>query len=205
MSTFMKLIIFTACFLLFQVIAYFGVEKFEGRPHDVERQIDKRIPVIPWFSIIYATWFPAIAICPLVLFYADREIYMIYMAAMFLDIILSCITYYFYPTSFTRPETDSWMLKIVYFMSYRQVNCMPSLHCSMSYIIIIACVCAEGLNPLIAAVFIIDSILIPISTLFTKQHVVIDVITAIPYAILCWLAGVALYHTDILNSIFSFL
>ncbi len=205
MSTFAKLIVFTAGFLLFQAVAYFGIEKFEKNLHDVEREIDGKIPVIPWFSVIYATWFPAIAIFPLILFYADRDTYMVYMAAMFLDLLLSCITYYVYPTTFVRPKTDSWMLKLVYFMSYRQVNCMPSLHCSMSYVIIIACIAAEGLSGAVIGIFILDALLIPVSTLFTKQHVVIDVVTAVPYALFCWFLSKALSHTEILDTIFSFL
>ena len=182
-----------------QTILYLGVEIFEGEPHDVSGKIDSRIPMKPAFLLIYITWFPLIAITPILLYYSDRNVFMIYMAAMAVEIIISVATYLIYPTTFTRPSSDSKAVKLMRFLSFKQINCAPSMHCSMSYIVIFAAV-ISGLSPWVIVILAIDGIMIPISTLFTKQHVVIDVLTAIPYAVVAWIVGLICYNAGLAES-----
>ena len=51
-----------AIFLAIQCVVYFGVEKFEGPPHDIYRKIDEKIPFQPAWVYIYILWFPLIFI-----------------------------------------------------------------------------------------------------------------------------------------------
>lgn len=182
-----------AAVLLFQVVAYFGCEKLQSSPHNVEREIDKKIPFSPVWSFVYVMWFPMIAIVPLMLFVYNRTIFFIYIVSIIADIILSTAIYVIYPTTFNRPTpTDTFsgrFMKLIYFCSYKGINCMPSMHCSMCYLIIImSCIC-----PLMSLwmrfVFIIVATGVVYSTMATKQHTVIDVVTAIPTALVCIMLG----------------
>ena len=202
LDNFWTLLIFIAIFLLVQAILYLGVEVFEGEPHDVSRKIDSRIPFKPAFLLIYVTWFPLIAITPILLYYSNRNIFMIYMMAMAVEIVISITTYLVYPTTFTRPPSDSKAVKLMRFASFKQINCAPSMHCSMSYIVIFAAV-ISGLAPWVILILVIDGIMIPVSTLFTKQHVVIDVLTAIPYAVVAWVAGLVCYNAGMAEAVFK--
>ena len=201
MSELFRLIIFVAVFLLLQTLFYLGVEIFEGEPHDVERPIDKRIPVIPAFTFIYVTWYPLIAIVPILLYYTDGMMFLIYMGAVIVDIIISLLAYLIYPTSFTRPPCENKGLNLVYKMSFKQMNCAPSMHCSMSYIAIAAALACPGLSLPIRLIIVIDALLITASTLFTKQHVVIDALTALPCALLSAAAGYGLYSLGLMNGL----
>ena len=193
MQTFLRLVAATAVMLLFQIITYFGSEIFQKDPHNVLTKADSRIPFLPATALIYSLWFPLIAVFPVLLFYADIKVYGIYITAMVLDIIVSVIIYLIYPTSFVRPVPPDTaagrIMKIIYTGSYRGLNCAPSLHCSSCMLIIICSIAAPGLGVLLRAVCIIVSAGIVISTMTTKQHALVDFLTAIPMAILSYAAG----------------
>lgn len=205
MAVFWKLAIFIAGLIVFQIIAYFGVELIEGEPHNVKSRLDERIPVVPWTGAIYSTWFPLIAVAPLLLFYADFRVFKIYIIAWVIDIVISSAAYLIYPTSFERPPVSSGLLKFIYKASFRQINCAPSLHCSVSYLVIMACIAAEGMSLAIVLILIIDSIGICVTTLTTKQHVLIDVISAVPFAVLSWIIAFQLASNETIGNIFGFL
>lgn len=71
------------------------------------------------------------------------------------------------------------MLKYVYKYSYKGVNCMPSMHCSISTLVLLAAILNFSLSPVLMSVYILVSVGIIVSTIFTKQHVIIDLITGV--------------------------
>lgn len=179
-----QVIIYQVIILLAQVILYFGCEKFQKAPKNLDLPIDKRIPVIPLFTLIYILWFPLIALFPISLFKASPNLYKIYILAWILDIAISIVIYMVYPTTCTRPSNlrslkGGWMLKIIYSCSYKGVNCAPSLHCSISTLVLIAAVLCTGMSMILRVVCSVIAFGIIISTMFTKQHVVVDVVTGV--------------------------
>ena len=105
------------------------------------------------------------------------------MASVVADIIISAIIYLAYPTTFERAEppqvVGSRLLKLIYRASFKGMNCVPSLHCSLCYIVIACSFAAVGLSPAVRAVAIITAVLIVISTLTTKQAVPGDFIAVL--------------------------
>ena len=186
-----------------QTLLYFGVEAFEGKPHNVAKKIDGHIPFVPAFVYIYVLWFPLIFLFPLALFQANPMAYARYQTAILLDIALSLVCYLVYPTSFARPEAPDTVsgraMKLVFRGSYKGLNCAPSMHCSMCYLVLHFVGATPGLPFAVAAIAVPVALGIVISTLFTKQHVVIDALTALPLAAVCILIGNRLPLTALLH------
>lgn len=184
-----KLIIIQAALLVFQIITYFGCERFQTRMHNVLSKFDQHIPFLPFTVIPYSTWFPLIAVFPITLFYGDASLYSIYMTAMFFDIVLSVIIYLIYPTTFERPTPPDTimgkLMKGIYKGSYKGVNCAPSLHCSSCYLVIYSAIKAISMPFYARIISIIVALGIVISTMTTKQHTIIDVLTAIALFMIC--------------------
>lgn len=186
-----------------QTLLYFGVEAFEGKPHNAAKKIDGHIPFVPAFVYIYVLWFPLIFLFPLALFQANPMAYARYQTAILLDIALSLVCYLVYPTSFARPEAPDTVsgrtMKLVFRGSYKGLNCAPSMHCSMCYLVLHFVGATPGLPFAVAAIAVPVALGIVISTLFTKQHVVIDALTALPLAAVCILIGNRLPFTALLH------
>ena len=189
-------IIFQIILLCVQTGLYFGIQKFEGPAHDVSCKLDKRIPYWPYSVFIYVLWFPLIAIFPLCVYWHDQIIYWVYISAISTDILISIIVYVIYPSSFERPDPPNGLIgivmNIVYKCDYKGKNCMPSMHCSMCFIIIFVSYMCWEYNILLYSGFITLSILIVLSTVLTKQHVIIDVITGLLAAILSMFASLVM-------------
>ena len=198
-----KLLFAEILILGLQTLLYFGVEAFEGKPHNVAKKIDGHIPFVPAFVYIYVLWFPLILLFPLALFQADPMAYARYQTAIVLDIALSLFCYLAYPTSFARPEAPDTVsgqaMRLVFRGSYKGLNCAPSMHCSMCYLVLHFVGATPGLPFAVAAIAVPVALGIVISTLFTKQHVLIDALTALPLAAVCILIGNRLPFTALLH------
>ncbi|MBE6014692.1 MAG: serine/threonine protein phosphatase [Lachnospiraceae bacterium] len=186
MNTLTKLIIIEAVILGLQIIMYFGCEIFQHNFHNVERPIDKKVPLVPWTVSIYSLWFPMIALFPITLYFFSREVYLMYQIAIVISNVVSTIIYIVYPTTFERqaPPDTFWgrVLKFIYAASYKGINCAPSLHCVHCYITIVAALMSVSMIIGLKVLFIAIAAGIIISTQLTKQHVLIDAITALPFA-----------------------
>lgn len=182
-----KLVIRQICLLIFQCIMYFGCEIFQHHLHDVKCKYDDYIPFIPISGLVYCLWFPLIFLFPIILGLYDYDMYRNYLVIMILEIIISVIIYLIYPTTFNRPDCDNKLMQMIYKGSFKGVNCAPSLHCSSCYLVIYCSIFALNLPMIIKLVAIIASISIVISTLTTKQHTIIDVVSAICLFLFCLL------------------
>lgn len=194
MSTFVKLVIIEAVVLGVQILLYFGCEIFQHNFHNVERPIDKKIPLVPWTVTVYSLWFPMIAVFPMVLYYFSRKVYMMYQISIIISNLLSTVVYIAYPTTFERetPPDTFWgrLLKFVYAASFKGINCAPSLHCVHCYITIFMSLICLPLLPVLKVLFIAVALGIIISTQLTKQHVLIDALTALPFSAVTIALGV---------------
>lgn len=186
MNTLAKLTIIQAVILVIQIILYFGSERFQHVFHNPQRRLDQHIPRIPAFVYPYVLWFPLIVIFPIGLYYFSLGNWVALQIAWIFCVVVSVAAYLAYPTTFQRQElgqgTTERLLALVYKTSYRGVNCAPSLHCSTSMMIAFAAVATGQMPWWLRTIFVLISVSIVLATQFTKQHALLDLLTAIPVA-----------------------
>ena len=179
-----------------QAILYFGCEIFQHDHKDVKRSIDDRIPLIPAAAFAYVSWFPLIALFPIVLYHLSPFEYAVYQMSIILSDLASTAIYLAYPTTFERPALSDHggsfaekLLRVIYRGDFKGSNCSPSLHCIQSFIIMMAAFCCPALHGAVGALVICICLAIVAATLLTKQHVLTDVVTAMPAAVMAYAAG----------------
>ena len=163
-----------------QFQAYYFSKVFAHRPIvDMALPIDSRIPLVPGWILpyvgAYVYWIAGYGYLCAVDKKYGRQI-------AFADVLGKTVAALFFillPTTFVRPDASGggvcrWMVRMIYALDEPR-NLFPSLHCFCSWII------ARGLMPLkqvkpwvkfSAAAF---SLLVCASTLFTRQHLFLDV------------------------------
>ena len=139
---------------------------------NIETSLDDKIPVIPWFVGIYLSFFIFCAINFMVMGYLEKTICGIF--------------YLCFPTTNLRPEivgTDFWsrMLAGLYQMD-AAVNLFPSIHCMDSWFCVVVLRNIPRVPAWYMAVTWIWAVAICASTLFTKQHGILDVAAGIVLA-----------------------
>ena len=185
------LILIQVILLTVQAALYFGIQRFAGAPHRIKTRADTRIPFLPFMIVIYFLWFPMIALFPLMVHHYFTWLYVRHLTALILDIIFSSIIYLIFPTFFRRPSPPDTvagrLVSFVYAADYTGKNCMPGMSCSMSFIMMFTCAALAPQLPIVLATAVmLVCLLIIISTLLTKQHVIIDIITGLIMALICW-------------------
>jgi len=167
------------------MLLYIPVNRLITGGYNLEILFDKFIPITPVFVIPYlfgiVFWIFSIIYINLK---ANKEYAMRFNIMMITAGILSALIYIFIPTFVSRPEiidTDvfSNILKLVY-LGDNVHNAAPSGH---TFYTIICFIDLYKMFPKHRFTITAISILIILSTLFTKQHNILDVITGFLFAL----------------------
>ena len=153
--------------------------------HEMYLPIDDMIPFNELFVIPYVFWFLYIVLSIAYTLFYDVDMFK--KMSYFIMITYTCalISYYTYPTvQCLRPESfarDNFLVDFMKdFYAYdTNTNVCPSVHVFGSISSTIAFVCTKRLNLCIKISAHIMNVLIILSTLFLKQHSVIDAVVAL--------------------------
>lgn len=171
-----KIVLFLIPVLMISV-GYKSIQFIRPEGFIVSTFIDEMIPYISYFIIPYVLYFPFLLVPFIVLWKRPNE-YKRMALTFILVIAISEIIYLIFQTAVIRPEiTVTNILDEITLLIYgadNSVNVLPSLHTSLS---IIAALFIWRYNKRLGIASSILAILIILSTLFTKQHVIPDVIT----------------------------
>lgn len=186
-----KPIITTISLVCIQSILYFISKLLQGDLNLVGNVIDAKIPFVPAFFIPYCIWYLMIFIIPYYLYCKDKDKFIKYTMAYMLCSMIGNIVFISYPSTVARPTvtgTDIFSLiaKFIYWID-TPTNCFPSLHCAISMLFILYICESKNTNIITKISVCIISILIMLSTLFTKQHVVVDFISGDILALIVYL------------------
>jgi hypothetical protein len=160
--------------------------------------LDEILPVIPFMSIPYLGWYPYIFLAMALLCLKDRSIYFKILVSMNISLILCYIIYYNFQTTVIRPVifVTNWTEQLLQTIYHNDppFNCFPSIHCLHSYLVMRGAWLSKNISNRTKFTFTFVSFTIILSTLFIKQHVIYDVISAILLGevVFCFIYGIGL-------------
>jgi len=144
--------------------------------------LDRAIPFLKVFVIPYIIWYLFIFLVLGYLCFKDRKTYYRTLLTYNIGLAICYVIYYFYQTSVFRPELigEDIFTKLVGFIYSmdQPYNCFPSIHSLGCFLMMKAINKSTARN--IVNVILINGIAISIilSTLFIKQHVILDAIAS---------------------------
>ena len=160
--------------------------------HAVECELDSLVPFMPVFVIPYYFWFVFLVGMLIYTFFFDVNAFRKYMWFVILTYSATILIYFIYPTCQNlRPEVTgndifSRIVSGLYAFD-TNTNVCPSIHVLGSFAVCFAsCHCEKLKHPLVKASFFVVALLISVSTVFLKQHSVIDIFYAVIVSVLCY-------------------
>ena len=188
-----KPLLISTFLVLFQSFCYFISKLLEGDLNLIGGVLDSKIPFNIYFIIPYAFWYFMLFIIPYYLYVKkDKESFIKYFISYILVVIVSNIIFVIYPTTVIRPEVSGsnileLMTRLIFYIDTPIQNCFPSLHCAMSMLWLLFILDSKKSSTSFKIWVPIVSILIMLSTLFVKQHVIIDLISGDVIALIVYI------------------
>lgn len=173
---------------------YFLLQTREIVPFSVSCPLDDAIPFLPIFILPYIIWYAYIPLLMLWVGLRDKTAFYRLCTVFFLGNFLCLLLFYFFPTSIPfRPtaEGDGILLRLcrLIFTNDKPLNVCPSLHCYEAVMVHLAAFRCRPLRRHRAAraVSLLLTVLICLSTVFVKQHSVVDVVCGAALAVALYL------------------
>jgi membrane-associated phospholipid phosphatase len=145
--------------------------------------IDSMIPFVPQFIVAYALYFP-VALLPFFLYWKDYKAYKTMALSLAAVLAIAIIIFLVFQTSITRADVDpqkdifNWGVWQVYQWD-APLNALPSLHVAIPTI---ATLFVYLRNRKLGLAILPITIAIILSTVFIKQHAILDVLAGLVLA-----------------------
>ncbi|MBO4415312.1 MAG: phosphatase PAP2 family protein [Lachnospiraceae bacterium] len=182
--------------VLSNISVYYGarlLNAFLDRPyHDMSGIVDNAIPVIPGFAIIYLLAFPFWYISYFMICRSDPDKCRATVIVSVTAKLLCGLIFVMIPTTGPRPDVtgsgiSGTLLGFIYAMDTPD-NLFPSIHCFESVLCFLFINDEPKVHRSIKLSALVLAVLICLSTLFTKQHVLPDVLSGILLAVAAYFA-----------------
>ena len=180
-----------ACFLV-NCFVYWGSRLIvRGKDHyDFTSKLDKRIPFVKEWVIIYLICYVFWIINYILIAREGKEKWFRFAFADILAKLLCGIFFIIIPTTNIRPmvlgnDIFSGLMRFVYYIDTPS-NLFPSIHCLVSWFCFIGIRTSKKVPFWYKVFSCVFAILVFLSTQFTKQHYLIDIVGGILIAELCY-------------------
>lgn len=147
--------------------------------HDFTTDLDRMVPVIPWFVYIYFLSFPFWAVNYILIGRGGKKQLFQFLTADLASRVVCLFFFVFLPTTNVRPEVTGTsladdLLRFLYSID-QPTNLFPSIHCLVSWFCFIGIKNRNDIPKWYKGFSCIFAILVFISTQVTKQHYLVDV------------------------------
>lgn len=179
-----QVIIRLCCMVLIPIVSVIHVtlNVYRENMHNISTPLDNIIPFVAAFSVPYLYWFVYVFIGLVYFAFTDNKIYFQLLGSIVVGMCLCFVVFYFYPTTVPRPDIigNSLMERAVgYIYSMdNPYNCFPSIHV-LNAMLVTLFFCRYRKNSWLRAWAMLSGISIILSTLFVKQHFVLDAVAGI--------------------------
>lgn len=159
----------------------------DGMPHAPELALDQALPLQPAWALVYGALYLFLILLPVLVVRQEEQIRRTVLAYLTIW-IASYVCFLLYPTRASRPDEvigdgfAVWGLRFLY-SADPPYNCFPSLHVAHSFVSALAC---HRVHRGVGAAASLCAALVAVSTLFTKQHYVLDVVAGVLLAGAAW-------------------
>lgn len=180
-----RLSLAVAGFYLLFVVTYLPINSFSAgrRSHILYLPGEEQLPFLPIFEYLYVLAY----FMPVLLIFSIRDYsrYQRLVRAFLMTLAATYTTYLLYPVKVERPNlvVDSlhtWLLSIEYMD--KPYNNLPSLHVALSWLAVHAVQVSAPVRVGLAVV----AIGISVSTIFIKQHYIVDVLSGFAISWIAW-------------------
>lgn len=161
---------------------YFVLNTMTTKAYDITIYLDKLIPFNEWFVLPYVFWYVYTFGLLLLFAYYDYKAYFRLLFTIVTGVLICYFIYYLFPTTVPRPEIipDNILKKMVMIIynNDKPFNCFPSIHILDTYLIGLY-LFKYGTSVKIKILTAGISASIFLSTLFIKQHSILDIAAAV--------------------------
>ncbi|MEG1742900.1 MAG: phosphatase PAP2 family protein [Clostridia bacterium] len=173
---------------------YFLLQAYIKNAHVVHTIIDDYIPFVPIFAIPYVIWYAYVVIPMIYLCFKDKKAFKKQCIILFGGMYISLFIFTIFPTQIlSRPiiSNGANIFENIVGLIYSNdglINACPSLHCYESIVIHFSMFKSEKLanKKILRVCSFALVILICLSTVFIKQHSVVDIVAAIALAVVMY-------------------
>ena len=179
--------LFLLLFWVFYLLSFFVLERIVVTEYTpIYSRLDDIIPFCEFFIIPYVFWYLYLVIIHLYTLKNDIESFEKLMYFLILSFGIATVVFAVFPneqnlrpTEFMRDNIFTDTVKFLYVID-TNTNVCPSLHVVGSLAVLFTAWNTKGLNkPLYRIIFLICAVLIILSTVFLKQHSVVDIFAGI--------------------------
>lgn len=171
--------------VVLHTFTYFGTRLFtSGWYHyNMTTRLDNRIPFLPCTIVIYLGCYLFWGVNYMLGCTQDKQNACVFMWTEIIAKVVCLVCYIVIPTTNVRPlieGTGIFEKAMMWLYSIDAAdNLFPSIHCLSSWLCVIAVRNQERVPKVYKVISVILAVLVCISTLTTKQHVVVDVIAGV--------------------------
>jgi membrane-associated phospholipid phosphatase len=186
------LLIYLAWILSFALV---GLYASSLPSHNLMTFLDKQIPLIPEFVWFYASCF-ALPFLSLIIITDYHRLNRMLLGFVIAN-LASFTLYLTFPVNFQRPNLgqsiSEYLLHFLYGAGFiSNANNLPSMHVAFAWLFYFMCR-GQRLNRVGNAVLFLLVVIITISTLFVKMHLIVDILGGILLGLATWSLALFLY------------
>lgn len=180
---------------LFNCLVYGGSRMIAGDwfHHQMDSALDAKIPFCAPFLLVYFGCYLFWAVNYILIARQDREAVYRFFTGDFLSRCICFVIFLVYPTTNVRPvipDKGFWNRAVLWLYSIDAAdNLFPSIHCLVSWFCYLGIRHQKEIPVWYKKISFFFAILVFASTLFLKQHVILDVVGGVLLAEVCFYIG----------------